>query len=116
MGGPVCVRDEAEKLTLVSTANVDTKQRSCRWRKAGGQEGFAGRELDGGGWRADGGPWLGPSFVSTSEPTSAHSHQGHLRSHKSSILGAGEHCHGPFLSASSTKGFGRFKIQHMGVY
>lgn len=75
-----------------------------------------GRELDGGGWSADGGPGLAQGLYSTCEPMGAHSHQGQLCAHKSSVLGAGEHCHGPFLSSSSTKGFGRFKIKHVDMY
>lgn len=74
-----------------------------------------GRELDS-GEGGQGGLWLGPRFVLTCEPSSGHSHQGQLRSHKSSVLGAGEHCQGPFLSTSSTKGFGRFKIKHVDMY
>lgn len=63
-----------------------------------------------GGWRE--GPGSARWFVSMCEPRSTDSYKGQFCYHKFSVLGTGAHCHLKRMSASSKKGFERFKIKY----
>lgn len=114
-GGPVSVRQEAEKVTPGSTVG------ECRcWMKklqvGKARTGKKASWLMRVRWRRPGGCREGPGsarwFVSMCEPRSTDSHKGQFCYRKFGVLGTGAHCHLKRMSASSKKGFERFKIKY----